>query len=224
MQAVVAISAAAPSVLPATLQAKVSLAHLALQSVLLALSFTTTSNMSSRHSALEVESLAGSITKLLQIVSRRWQGTADRPRDSTLDIAAELFIEELVAVASCCKTLASVNNLQDVLSSHPVPAEELLQCLLDDEQSKPVSQVGWAESPHCLITLTCLKWANQLPRCRPCAVVASFVCVLWRCLEKAKCMCRNGIGICDVSGLQDFIMRTGHKNADLMLYCRQVIQ
>ena len=175
MQAVVAISAGAPSVLPATLQAKVSLARLALQSVLLALSFTTNSNLASHHNALAVESLAGSITKLLQIVSRQWQGSADRPCDSTLDIAAELFIEKLVAVASCCKTLASMNNLQVVLSSHPVPAEELLLCLLDDEQPKPVSQVSHDESPHCLITLTCLKWAIQLPR--PCSVVASCVCV-----------------------------------------------
>ncbi|KAL0020919.1 hypothetical protein WJX77_011015 [Trebouxia sp. C0004] len=136
-KAVVAISAAAPSVLPASLQAKVSLAHLALQSVLLALSFTTKSNMSSQHNAREVDSLVGSITKLLQIVSRRWQGTADRPHDSTPHVAADLRIEELMAVASCCKTLASVNNLQVLLSPHPVPAEELLLCLLDDEQAQP---------------------------------------------------------------------------------------
>ena len=188
MQAVVAISAAAPSVLPATLQAKVSLAYFALQSVLLALSFTTNSNMASHHN-IQVESLTGSITKLLQIVARRWQDTADRPRDITPDVAAELFIEELMAVAGCCKTLASVNNLQVVLSSHPVPAEELLLCLLDDEQPKPVSQVSWDESPHCLVTLTCLKQANQLPVFRPTSVVASFVCVPW----KMPCVCAENV-------------------------------
>lgn len=177
MQAVVAISAAAPSVLPPSLQAQVSLAHLALHSVLLALSFTTNSNMSSHHNALDVDSLAGSITNLLQTVSRRWQGTPDRPRGSSADVAAELFIKELMAVASCCKTLANVNNVQVVLSSHPVPAEELLLCLLDDEQSKPESQVSWDESIYCLITLTCLKWANQLPELRPPSVVTGFVCV-----------------------------------------------
>ena len=184
MQAVVAISAAAPSALPASLQAKVSMAHLALQSVLLALSFTTNSDTSSQNNALEVDSLAGSITKLLQTVSRRWQGTADRPCGGSPDVVAELFIEELMAVASCCKTLASVNNLQVLLSSHPVPAEELLLCLLDDEQSKPESQVRRDESPPCLITLTCLKWANWLSEVRPHSVVASFVCmcrvVIWK--------------------------------------------
>ncbi len=157
MQAVVAISAAAPSVLPASLQAKILSAHLALQSVLLALSFTSRSNMSSQHNAPEVDSLTGSITKLLQTVSKRWQGTADRPCAGSADVAAELFIEELMAVASCCKTLASVKNLQVVLSSQPVPAEELLLSLLDDEQPKPVSQVSQDESAHCLITLACLK-------------------------------------------------------------------
>ncbi|DBA85457.1 TPA: hypothetical protein ACH3X2_000409 [Trebouxia sp. C0005] len=145
-KAVVAISAAAPSVLPASLQAKVSLARLALHSVLLALSFSNKGHTSSHHNAPEVNSLAGSITKLLQIASRRWQGTADRPRGSPADVATELFVEELMAVASCCKTLASMNNVQVVLLSHPVPAEQLLQCLLDDEQSKPVSQTSDAIS------------------------------------------------------------------------------
>ncbi len=186
MQAVVAISAAAPSVLPASLQARVSVAHLALHSVLLALSFTTKGHMASRHNALEVDNLAGSITKLLQTVSRRWQGTADRPHDSTHDVATELFIEELMAVASCCKTLACVNNLHDVLSCHPVPAEELLLCLLDAEQPDPVSQVS---QDDCHITLTCLRWANRMLRFRPHSVVASFVCAVVS-FGKAKCMCR----------------------------------
>lgn len=163
VQAVVAISAAAPSVLPASLQAKVSLARLALHSVLLALSFSNKGHTSSHHNAPEVNSLAGSITKLLQIASRRWQGTADRPRGSPADVATELFVEELMAVASCCKTLASMNNVQVVLLSHPVPAEQLLQCLLDDEQSKPVSQVSRDKSGHCLITFSCQTWANWLP-------------------------------------------------------------
>ena len=155
MQAVVAISAAAPSVLPTSLRANVSLAHLALQSVLQALSFSTNSDTSSQHNALEADSLVGSITKLLQIVARRWQVTADRPPGGSPDVAADLFIEELVAVASCCKTLASVNSVQVVLSCHPVPAEELLLCLLDDEQSKPVSQVSRDEPAHCIIKFSC---------------------------------------------------------------------
>lgn len=174
MQAVVAISAAAPSVLPASLQTKVSLAHLALQSSLLALSFSSKGHMSRHHNAVEVESLTGSITKLLQILARRWQGTPDRLRGCSADVAAELFIEELMAVASCCKTLASVNNVQDVLPSHSVPAEELLQCLLDDEQPKPVSQVSRDESAHCLVTLTHLKWAI-LPELRPYSAVCAVV-------------------------------------------------
>ena len=141
VQVVVPVSAAAQSVLPAHLQSQVSLAHLALQTTLLTLSCSASSSASGQHNRSEVDCLTGSITRLLHTISCRWQGAAGRPHPRTSALAAQLHVEELSAVASCCKVLCAMSKMGRVLSPTHIPGEELLQCLLDGQLSTYAPQV-----------------------------------------------------------------------------------
>lgn len=128
-QAVVAISTATQSDLPGSLQARLALAHLAVKVTLQALTFSSSiAFVGQPVTSSDVQKLTDIISRLLQNILARWQ--AAKTRMSASEVAIELRIEELAALADCCKGLCSIGSLELLHTSH-IPGAELLQYLLD---------------------------------------------------------------------------------------------
>jgi len=128
---VVAISAAAQPSLPDKVRAQVQLAHLALQAALQALTSITNSKTTGQHHSSAVDSLTDCVTQLLQDMARRWQQAAVKASSAAAAVAAQLYVEELAAVASCCTALRGVKTLKAASSLvQQVAGEQLLQRML----------------------------------------------------------------------------------------------
>ena len=137
MQAVVAISMKAGPMLSASLQAQVSLAHLALDTLLQAAVFASHSTPVGHSPGPELAVLADSIIKLLQAVAVGWQQATGKASA----VAGELYIEQLGAVSSCCRALGTIGGEETISSCGLIPAEALVHSILSRQAQEHLLQV-----------------------------------------------------------------------------------
>ena len=147
MQAVAAISAAAPSLLPHSLQQKLCLAQLAVTTALQALSLIAHNTGSG-----DICSTSG-LEALLSMAAELMQRAVTRPSGSTAQgsAAAELYVEQLTLVAACCQAVAGVKDVKQVTGWQQLPQEELVIALLEQqEHSQSLTEVQ--------VNIDCTHW------------------------------------------------------------------
>ena len=130
LQAVVAISAAAPSMLPDGLRRKLALADLAVDTALQALTLVA-SDTQTRHSssASALDLFGDMIVKLMRhVLQPHKTGIATISGSSAEEV--EVRMEELAIVASCCQAVARCGSGAQLPGLHQLPGEKLLLNLL----------------------------------------------------------------------------------------------
>ena len=141
LQAVVAISAAAQSLLPDGLQKQLNQAHLAVTTALQALTLlagNASTSPSSRASSIEV--LVNMVADLMQhaLAKHTWP---------VASLSEELYVEQVAVLAACCRAVASMGSSQQVSGLRRLPGEELTVSLLEHRESSQhmiqVSQVSY---------------------------------------------------------------------------------
>lgn len=147
LQAVVAISAAAPPTLSDSLKKKLDMASLAVATALQALSLIA-SDSQARHtsSAPALDLFVDMIAQLMQHVLQPQNMT---PPATAVSTAEEVRMEELAIVACCCEAVASCDGGAQLPGLHGLPGEELLLNLLQRRESQYSVQVQLAS--HCML-------------------------------------------------------------------------
>lgn len=141
LQAVVAISAPAPSMLPDSLTRKLAMANLAVDTALQALTLIA-SDAQTRHSssAPALDLFGDMVVKLMRhLLQPRKIGTATVSGSSAEEV--EVRMEELAIVASCCQAVARCHTGAQLLGLQHLPREKLLLNLLQRRESQDSIQV-----------------------------------------------------------------------------------